>query len=52
MQKWEYKIFYYELGDLEQILNLLGDEGWELLAAAGTDKDGDDRVFYLKRPKK
>jgi hypothetical protein len=51
MQKWEYKIFNYELGDLEQLLNAFGDEGWELIAASGTDEDGNERVFYLKRPK-
>ena len=52
MQKWEYKVWFYELGDLEQLLNAYGDEGWELVAAAGTDEDRNERWFYFKRPKK
>lgn len=51
MQKWEYKVWFYELGDLEQLLNAFGDEGWELVAAAATDGDGNKRVFYFKRAK-
>lgn len=48
MQKWEYKI----LRDVphEMILNELGEDGWELVAAGGTQATGGVMLF-LKRPK-
>ena len=48
MEKWEYKIFNYDLGDLEQLLNALGDEGWELVSVAPLAAS---HVAYLKRSK-
>ena len=62
IQKWEYKQFINDWSDeeftIEQELNLLGDEGWELVsivghffeskANPGTEKQ--KQTFYFKRP--
>ena len=44
MQKWEYKTIFKGADDLENQLNRLGDEGWEVAAAT-------DYHVILKRPK-
>ena len=50
MQKWEYKTYYYNVGDLDKLLSELGEQGWELIAVGGADDDGIERSFYFKRP--
>jgi hypothetical protein len=57
MTIWEYaveRVFYSSpAGDIEQQLNQLGEDGWELVGWAATLSDTDERVFtaVLKRPK-
>jgi hypothetical protein len=52
MQKWEYMFFRVDWRrDTHAELNDLGQDGWELVAAAGAGGEGTDRVFFvLKRP--
>ena len=54
MQKWEYREEYYDwvtypAAETEpgEILNELGQEGWELVAMI---EDETGRTMYLKRP--
>ena len=53
MQKWEYTSTYGETKDLynmtAEILNALGDDGWELCSAVSSETR---TVFTLKRPKR
>ncbi|HEY0322069.1 MAG TPA: hypothetical protein VGC66_14005 [Pyrinomonadaceae bacterium] len=62
MQKWEYKVIHGTPSEHE--LNLLGEEGWELVAVVdgGSEKAPHDKetfgawgandvYMYLKRPK-
>ena len=56
IQKWEYKRFIKkfnlrdELNAIEQELNLLGDEGWELVTIVGNLTEKENQTFYFKRP--
>ena len=55
-QKWEYKRFIKkfdwldELNAIEQELNSLGDEGWELVTVVGNLTPKEYQTFYFKRP--
>jgi hypothetical protein len=46
MQKWEYKVLTRILGDEEEKLNQLGQQGWELCAVHYDSC----RYYYFKRP--
>jgi hypothetical protein len=48
MQRWEYTWFNESLGNPEDMLKKLGNEGWELVSVV---YNGKSMVFYLKRPK-
>ena len=41
---WEYKIVEYQGSETDQSMNLLGDQGWELVSMKGDH-------FYFKRQK-
>ena len=57
IQKWEYKRFIKkfdwldELNAIEQELNSLGDEGWELVSVVGNSTPKESQTFYFKRPR-
>lgn len=48
MQKWEYEWFSEKLGDVPQLLQKMGEQGWELVSVV---HDGKGQIFYFKRPK-
>jgi len=48
MRKWEYDWFKETLGDWQDILKRMGNDGWELVNVV---HDGKSLVFFLKRPK-
>ncbi len=62
IQKWEYKRYIKkfdwdaavssqdELSAIEQELNSLGDEGWELITVVRGSTPKENQTFYFKRP--
>jgi len=57
MQKWDYKrvmfdIFEIETPEFEAKLNVIGKEGWELVASFDRERGGNSKecFFLFKRP--
>ena len=53
MQKWEYMTYRYDYRhNIEEKLNELGQDGWEVVAGAGAggDNRSDMIILVLKRP--
>jgi hypothetical protein len=50
MQKWQYEWFKESLaqGQVPQMLNKMGNDGWELVSVV---HDGKEFWYYLKKPK-
>jgi len=54
MQQWEYMIDFIPPGnkrEWEVRLNLMGAEGWEVVAAWSQAKEAKDLVVLLKKPR-
>jgi Domain of unknown function (DUF4177) len=53
MTRWEYQVFDVAgeaYADIEETLNELGEQGWELICTTETDKEV--RTLWLKREKR
>jgi hypothetical protein len=48
MQKWEYQWFSDRTGDSDEVLQRLGEEGWELVSVV---YNGFHLLFYMRRAK-
>ncbi len=53
---WQYKVFGMDVNDknvkdLEQELNALGNDDWELVSTSQTEQNVESMLFVLKRPK-
>jgi len=63
MQKWEYRSYVVQVfsdvvrldsGEMNvnEYLNMMGEQGWELVTAAVGDERNQSHVLYFKRPKR
>jgi hypothetical protein len=53
MTRFEYKFeLGKRIGEMEEMLNRLGSEGWEMVSAYPIGEDNSSTVFWLKRPLK
>lgn len=53
MQKWEYKLLRKRKVQAESILNVLGEQGWELIHVEShwiNSEEQWDIVYHFKRP--